>query len=61
MSLPKYGSREGLTDRLDDWIERMCKDKSLPWMGMGLIADMKIAVAVLRGEPEKKPDQEYDL
>jgi hypothetical protein len=57
---PKYGAREELDDRLEDWIHRLGTDRSLPWPGLGLIADLKTAVEVLRGVPEK-PKVEFDL
>lgn len=52
MSQPKYGAREGLADRLDDWIHRLGTDRSLPWPGLGLIADLRTARNVLAGVPE---------
>lgn len=42
-----YGKAEGLRDRLQDWIKRLSEDKSLPWIGLGLIADLNAAVAAL--------------
>jgi hypothetical protein len=63
-----YGAREGLEESLERWVERLSTDKSLPWMGLGLIADLKAAVAALRDEEDEfanfqKPEksQEYDL
>lgn len=61
MPQPLYGSREGLPDRLHEWVERLGKDKTLPWIGLGLIADLKTAVAVLNGAPETPKNVEYDL
>jgi hypothetical protein len=61
MQKPKYGAREGLADRLTEWTERLGKDKYLPWVGLGLVADLKAASAALKGAPEKSPDMEFDL
>lgn len=69
MPQPKYGARDGLEARLTDWAERLSRDKTLPWIGLGMIADLKAAAAALRGEEEpdefadfKKPViQEFDL
>jgi len=61
----RFGDREGLTERLEEWAKRLGQDKSLPWAGLGLIRDLETTVAVLRGEPPK-PDprqqrMEFDL
>jgi len=61
----RFGSREGLVDRLEEWARRLGQDKSLPWAGLGLIKDLTTTVEVLRGEPPK-PDPrqttlEFDL
>lgn len=61
----RFGDREGLTERLEEWAKRLGQDKSLPWAGLGLIRDLETAVSVMRGEPPK-PDprqqrMEFDL
>jgi len=59
-----YGKAEGLADRMDKWAERASKDKTLPWIGLGIIADMRAAAATIRGEPLPGSDteqMEYDL
>lgn len=58
-----YGKSERLADRLDDWRHRLGTDKSLPWPGNGLLDDLKVAAATLRGEkiPEPTKTVEYDL
>lgn len=61
MPLPNYGAREGLADRLEDWIDRLAKDKTLPWPGLGLILDLQTAADTLNGKPEKPKIEEYDL
>ena len=46
-----------LADRLEKWIERLGQDRSLPWVGLGLVEDLKEAIAALR----EKEDGFYDL
>lgn len=57
----EFGMRSGLTDRLKEWADRLGRDKSLPWVGLGLIADLEAAAAVLNGEPIPKKLVEFDL
>lgn len=64
----KYGQQEGLADRLDEAAERLARDKSTQWLGLGLYYDLKAAAAVLRGVPPpayapkpEKPVLEFDL
>lgn len=64
-----YGRREGLADRLADHAEKLAKDKSTPWLGLGLYDDLAAAAAILAGrepphpkcEPDTKPKMEFDL
>lgn len=58
-----YGSQEGLSDRLLDWIERLSKDKTLPFVGLGLIDDLQAAAELLAGNQsiEPAPMVEFDL
>lgn len=52
-----FGKREGLEKRLAMWVNRFCYDKSYPWVGTGLIDDLKCACRELGGDPDKKyPD-----
>lgn len=37
-----YGKIEGLTGRLGDWIGRLKFDKTLPWAGLGILADLEV-------------------
>jgi hypothetical protein len=68
----EFGQREGLSERLRDWRTRLGKDKSLPWVGLGLLDDLVAAADALDGadpEPEPEPEdweiavkqKEYDL
>lgn len=45
-----YGQQDGLADRLAEWARRLSTDKTLPWIGTGLIADLNAAAAAVRGE-----------
>lgn len=62
-----YGRPEGLADRLAEHAEKLAKDKSTPWLGLGLYDDLRAAAAVLKGQPvphphcEPKPKMEFDL
>jgi hypothetical protein len=58
----KYGKPEGLADRLDEHVERLGKDKRIPWLGLGIVQDLQCAARLLRGQPEPtKPTLEFDL
>lgn len=52
-----FGKREGLEKRLAMWANQLGRDKSYPWVGLGLIDDLKCASRELGGEPDKQyPD-----
>lgn len=51
MPLPQYGAREGLSDRLREWCDRLGRDRHFPWPGTGLIADLKTAAEQLDEDP----------
>lgn len=54
-----YGKRLGLRERIADWVEQLGTDKTLPWVGLGLIADLRLVAEVL---PEKlEPGAEFDM
>lgn len=44
-----FGKPEGLADRLLEHIHRLGTDKQLPWVGLGLIDDLRAASEQLRG------------
>jgi len=55
----RFGKREGLKERLAEWAERLSHDKTLPWVGLGLIADLELASEIM---PEHLPEpMEFDL
>lgn len=69
-----FGKPENLEKRLAMWVAQLSMDKSLPWVGLGLIDDLKCACRILGGDPDKQyrdmrkpkeipaePTQEYDL
>ena len=53
----KYGIAEGLQERLLIWASRVGRDRDLPWLGTGLVADLKIAAKIL----DTIQTTEYDL
>lgn len=42
-----YGQPAGLAARLRQWIERLGGDKTLPWVGLGLIRDLEVTLQLL--------------
>lgn len=70
-----FGKPEGLEKRLAYWARQLSMDKKYPWVGLGLIDDLKCACRELGGDPDKtypdmrKPESapapapvvEYDL
>lgn len=42
-----HGKPRGLALRLADWAERMGRDRGLPWAGLGIIGDLKLAAGIL--------------
>jgi hypothetical protein len=66
-----FGKREGLEKRLAMWAVQLGTDKRFPWVGSGLIDDLKAACRELGGDPDKRypragvtvppPAVEYDL
>ena len=65
-----FGKREGLEKRLALWANQLSKDKQYPWIGLGIIDDLKCAAEALGGEsfdklyppaPKPAPAVEYDL
>lgn len=58
MAQPAYGAREGLADRLAQWAEQLSRNKQYPWIGTGIIADLKTAAAALDGRPVKVSEPE---
>lgn len=52
-----FGKPENLEKRLAMWANQLSMDKSYPWVGLGLIDDLKCACRVLGGDPDKQfPD-----
>jgi hypothetical protein len=68
-----FGKPENIEKRLAMWSVQLGTDKSLPWVGLGLIDDLKCACRMLGGDPDKRyadirkpkpapePQVEYDL
>lgn len=61
--------RRELVDRLEGWSRRLKQDHSLPWIGMGFIKDLDLAIehmggtvpAALETPQQPKPELEFDL
>lgn len=57
--------RRELVDRLEGWSRRLKQDHSLPWIGMGFIKDLDLAIEHMGGTPVPapvtKPALEFDL
>jgi hypothetical protein len=52
-----FGKPEGLEKRLAMWANQFSTDKRYPWVGLGLIDDLKCASRMLGGDPDKRyPD-----
>lgn len=52
-----FGKPEGIEKRLAMWVTRFSTDRSIPWVGMGVVDDLKCACRMLGGDPDKKyPD-----
>lgn len=52
-----FGKRENLEKRLAMWAQQFSTDKRYPWVGLGLIDDLKCACRELGGDPDRKyPD-----
>lgn len=66
-----FGKPENIEKRLAMWIAQLSHDKSFPWVGLGLIDDLKCACRMLGGDPDARyvaklapkpaPKAEYDL
>lgn len=42
-----HGKAPGLVARLLGWVDRMGTDRNLPWAGLGIIGDIKLAAQIL--------------
>lgn len=69
-----FGKPENIEKRLAMWANQLSTDKAYPWVGLGLIDDLKCACRMLGGNPDqrfpdmRKPEKaapaktmEYDL
>ena len=46
-----HGKAAGLSERLLKFSEVLAKNKSYPWLGTGIIDDLRAAAAVIDGRP----------
>lgn len=49
-----FGKPENIEKRLAMWVHGLSTDQSLPWVGLGLIDDLKQACRMLGGDPDKR-------
>lgn len=63
-----FGKREGLGERLAYWANQLSVNKQFPWIGTGIIDDLKLAAKIQGADystlyPSQlpKPQVEYDL
>jgi hypothetical protein len=73
MYISPHGKAAGLSDRLSKFAEMLASDKRYPWLGLGIIDDLRAAAAVIDGRAvpptmleemeaeEKSKKLEYDL
>lgn len=47
-----FGKPENLEKRLAYWARQLGTNKSWPWMGLGLIDDLRCACSLLGGNPD---------
>jgi hypothetical protein len=52
-----FGQPENIEKRLAMWVAQLSMNKSLPWVGLGIVDDLKCACRMLGGDPDKRyPD-----
>lgn len=57
----RYGKIAGLRERIDEWMHDLSHDKSLPWVGLGLIDDLEAMARFMDGErTDPAPVEEED-
>jgi hypothetical protein len=49
-----FGKPENIEKRLAMWATQLSMDKSFPWVGLGLVDDIKCACTLLGGDPTKQ-------
>lgn len=49
-----FGEPENIEKRLAMWAIQLSVDKKFPWVGTGLIDDLKCACRMLGGDPDKR-------
>lgn len=52
-----FGKPENIEKRLAMWANQLSMDRKYPWVGLGLIDDLRCACQMLGGDPDKQfPD-----
>lgn len=49
-----FGKPENIEKRLAMWVAQLSTDKAFPWVGLGLIDDLKCACRMLGGDPDAR-------
>jgi hypothetical protein len=49
-----FGKPENIEKRLAMWVAQLSTDRTYPWVGLGLIDDLKCACRMLGGDPDKR-------
>ena len=58
MYISPHGKAAGLSERLLKFADTLSKNKSYPWLGLGLIDDLRAAAAIVEGkEPPPTLDE----
>ncbi len=50
----EFGKPENIEKRLAMWASGLGSDRTYPWVGLGLIDDLKCASRMLGGDPDQK-------
>lgn len=56
----QFGIPEGLARRLNTWANQLATDKRYPWVGAGLIEDLKRAASDLGAPPFEQMFPKHD-
>jgi hypothetical protein len=49
-----FGKPENIEKRLAMWSNQLSRDKTYPWVGLGLIDDLRCACTMLGGDPDRQ-------
>jgi hypothetical protein len=55
-----HGKAAGLSGRLHRFADALCTDRKYPWMGTGIVDDLRAAAATIDGQPLPKTLDEVE-